>query len=136
MTLNVNSIVRVTTSITPQGLLRREFGIPLFLTTDTTLPAGAGRVGVFADFDGVAEVFDVGTEPYKAANIYFQQNPFPKNLVIGRWVDTDVPAILDGGGTALLAAITAISDGSLQISGEDFLALDFSRAKTLPPESK
>lgn len=125
MTLNVNSIVRVTTSITPQGLLRREFGIPLFLTTDTTLPAGAGRVGVFTDFDDVAAVFAGGTEPSKAASIYFQQSPFPKNLIIGRWVDTDVPAILDGSSTALLTAITAISTGSLQMSGEDFLLLDF-----------
>ena len=125
MTLNVNSIVRVSASITPQGLLRREFGIPLFLTTDTTLPAGAGRVGVYAQFSDASSVFPVDSAPYDAAQVYFQQSPFPRNLIVARWINADVPALLEGGAVAPLASIDVISDGSLQIKGEDFTGLDF-----------
>jgi len=128
MSLDVNSIVRVSASITPQGLLRRVFGIPLFLTTDTTLSTGPGRVSVNTQFSDVSSVFGTATEPYKAANVYFQQVPFPRNLIIARWIDADAPAISNGGTTGLLTALQAITTGSLQINGEDFTGLDFSSA--------
>ncbi len=125
MSLSVDDIVRVSASITPQGLLRREFGITLFLTTDTTLSTGAGRVSVNAQFSDVSGVFDESTEPYEAANIYFQQAPFPKNLIIARWINADAPAIVRGGRVGSLAAITAVNDGSLQINAENFTGIDF-----------
>lgn len=130
MSLPVSSIVQVSASIVEQGLLRREFGISLFLTTDTTLPGGAGRVQTFADFSSVTDVFAVGTEPFEAANIYFQQSPFPKNLVIGRFIDADIAAVLFGGVHTTLSAFQAISDGTFTMFfdgvEEDITAVDFS----------
>ncbi len=130
MSLPVSSIVQVSASIVEQGLLRREFGISLFLTTDETLPGGSGRVQRFADFNSVASVFAVGSEPYEAANVYFQQSPFPKNLVIGRFIDIDIPAILVGGNHTTLAAFQAISDGTFTMFFDgvdtDIIAVDFS----------
>ena len=129
MSLPVSDIVRVSASIAAQGLLRRDFGISLFLTTDTTLPGGAGRVQTFSNFDGVTDVFAVGTEPYEAANIYFQQSPFPKNLVVGRWIDADIAAVLFGGPAQSLATYQAIADGTLTMFFDavetDLTGLDF-----------
>ena len=73
MALDISSIVRVTAQIAPQGVLRRDFGRTLFLTTDDTLGvSGADRVRVFASMDDVAAVFEPDREPYKAASIYFR----------------------------------------------------------------
>ncbi len=112
--LSANEIVRVTAQITPVGLLRREFGISLLVTTDETLPPQE-RTRTYPLFDGIKEDFAVGTEPYDGGNIYFSQNPFPKNLVVGRYIDTAVLGEMTSGTvTALLAEFTAISDGSFK----------------------
>ena len=130
MSLPISSIVRVTASIAEQGLLRRDFGISLFLTTDTTLPGGAGRVQTFADFTALSDAFPVGSEPYDAGNIYFQQSPFPKNLVVARWIDTDIAAVLFGGPADTLATYQSISDGTFTMFFDgvttDITAVDFS----------
>ena len=126
MTLEISDIVKVSATITPQGVLRREFGIPLFLTNDTTLPTGAGRVSVNASMPDVESVFDESTEPYKAANVYFQQSPYPKNLIIARWINEDAPAIIVGGSVSQLSDFQAINDGSISINDEDFTGIDFS----------
>ncbi len=134
MSLNIQEIVNVSASIVAQGVLRREFGIPILLTRDETMPLGAARVMKFADQDAVAEVFPADSDPYAAGNIYFQQEPFPKNLMVGRVnLDADAPAALFGGTVASLAAFQAIADGGFSLSvdsGEyaDIAALDFSGA--------
>jgi len=135
MTLPINDIVNVSAIITEQGLLRRDFGISLFLTTDTTLLAGASRVATFADLASVSKIFPVGSEPLDAANIYFQQQPFPKNLIIARWIDTDVGSLLEGGSHATLAALKAIADGTFTMSFDgvptDLTLLNFTAANSL-----
>lgn len=118
MPTDLNDIVRVSATIAEQGLLRRVFGIGLFVTTDDTLGSGARRVGVFPGTDAIAEEgFPVGSEPRDAADIWFQQSPYPKNLVIGRWFDTASNARLLGGTTGTLAALSAISDGAFEMNG-------------------
>ena len=97
MTLGIQDIVEVRAQITPRGAGGREFGRTLLLTTDPTLDAGVGRVGVFGSMDEVARTFTPGSGPYQAAQVYFSQVPYPRNLVIGRWVNTREPARLTGG---------------------------------------
>ena len=84
-TLGIGSIVDVKATIAPSGRIQRGFGRTLLLTTDTTLDAGAGRVRAFASMDEVARVFAPDSSPYQAAQVYFSQVPYPRNLVIGRW---------------------------------------------------
>ncbi len=106
MTLGIQDIVEVRAQITPRGAGGREFGRTLLLTTDPTLDAGAGRVGVFASMDEVARTFTPGSGPYQAAQVYFSQVPYPRNLVIGRWINTRESARLTGGSPRALEQIT------------------------------
>ena len=106
MTLGIQDIVEVRAQITPRGAGGREFGRTLLLTTDPTLDAGAGRVGVFASMDEVARTFAADSGPYQAAQVYFSQVPYPRNLVIGRWINTREPARLTGGIPRALEQIT------------------------------
>ena len=105
MTLGIQDIVEVRAQITPRGAGGREFGRTLLLTTDPTLDAGAGRVGVFASMDEVARVFTADSVPYQAAQVYFSQVPYPRNLVIGRWINTRESARLIGGSPRALEQI-------------------------------
>ena len=106
MTLSIQDIVEVRAQITPRGAGGREFGRTLLLTTDPTLDAGAGRVGVFASMDEVARTFTPGSGSYQAAQVYFSQVPYPRNLVIGRWINTRESARLTGGSPRALEQIT------------------------------
>ena len=102
MTLGIQDIVEVRAQIEPRGAGGREFGRTLLLTTDPTLDAGAGRVRVFASMDEVARTFAADSVPYQAAQVYFSQVPYPRNLVIGRWINTRESARLTGGSPASL----------------------------------
>ena len=106
MTLGIQDIVEVRAQITPRGAGGREFGRTLLLTTDPTLDAGAGRVRVFASMDEVARTFTPGSGSYQSAQVYFSQVPYPRNLVIGRWVNTRESARLTGGSPRALEQIT------------------------------
>ena len=106
MTLSIQDIVEVRAQITPRGAGGREFGRTLLLTTDPTLDAAAGRVGVFASMDEVARTFAADSGPYQAAQVYFSQVPYPRNLVIGRWINTRESARLTGGSPRALEQIT------------------------------
>ena len=131
MPASIENIVRVTAIIAEAGLLRREFGIALFLTKDTTLGTGADSIQTFVNAEGVDSVFDTGTEPQLAGNIWFQQSPAPKNLIVGRFFDSASNALLFGGVHGTLAQFTAITDGSFIMNGETISALDFSSAASL-----
>jgi len=122
----IDKLIRVTSQITGGGVLRRELGISLFMTTDSSyLGTGSNRIVNTADSDDVSAVFDVGTEPRSAGDIYYQQEPFPKNLIFGRWINSDIAAELLGQSfSSTFAALNAISDGSFECLGEDFTAID------------
>ena len=106
MTLGIQDIVEVKAQIEPRDAGGGEFGRTLLLTTDPNLDAVAGRVGVFAGMDEVARTFAAGSDPYQAAQVYFSQVPYPRNLVIGRWINTREPARLTGGSPRALEQIT------------------------------
>ena len=105
MTLGIQDIVEVRAQIEPRGAGGREFGRTLLLTTDPTMDVGAGRVGVFTSMDEVARTFTPGSGPYQAAQVYFSQVPYPRNLVIGRWINTRESARLIGGSPRALEQI-------------------------------
>jgi hypothetical protein len=111
--LNAGGLIRITSSIAPQGLVKRETGRTLFFTKDKTIPMQQ-RVRTYGDFSGPSEDFAVGTHPYRAATAYFQQEPYPKNLLVGRFCDEANPlaSILGGAMPAVLADFTEIENAS------------------------
>ena len=119
----IDSIVRTTTLLRPRGVLRRESGRTLLLTTDASYlgASGATRVKSYSRLRDVGVDFASTTEPYKAAQTYFSQRPFPRNLLIARWVNADANHRLTGGPlTTTLATLRAVSDGSFSFAGLDF----------------
>ncbi|MEE9451375.1 MAG: DUF3383 family protein [Gammaproteobacteria bacterium] len=122
---DINNIVTVNTTITTGGLIAREFGITLWISPNADLPA-SDPLRTYADLDQVEADFAAGSSPVLAATVYFGAEVTPKNLMIGRWIDTDIAAELVGGELPALATITAISDGSLIMNGQSVTAIDFS----------
>lgn len=119
MALSLDNIVRVSDSIQAVGALRRVFGIALLITNDSSkLGTGADRIAVYSDFQTLAKDFAVGTEPYNGGQKWFSQSPFPRNLVVGRWVDVASAASLQGTlVTQTPAQFEALTDtGALKIS--------------------
>ena len=49
---------------------------------------------------------DTGSGSYQAAQVYFSQVPYPRNLVIGRWINTRESARLTGASPRALEQIT------------------------------
>ncbi|MCK5607377.1 DUF3383 family protein [Candidatus Pacearchaeota archaeon] len=120
----IDKIVRVTSQITGGGVLRRDFGILMFVTTDASvLGTGSNRIAVVANADD-ASIFALGTEPRTAMDILYQQVPFPKNCVIGRWINADVEGELLGVEPSAFSVLNAISDASFECLGEDFTLID------------
>ncbi len=129
MPLEIADIVRVSATIRPRGVLRRQLGRTLFLTRDDTLPAsGAGKVRTYSRFADVADDFPSSSTPYKAAAVYFAQSPLPRNLLVGRWAEVDVPTEIVGGAPDALVSATAISAGTFSLGGVDFTGVDMSGA--------
>lgn len=118
MTLDISDIVNVSAQVYAGVSSRREFGRGLLLTSDATLDAGGdGKVGVYSDLRALQAVFPSASEPYRAGNVWFAQNPFPKPLVVGRWTKVAAPTTVVGGPPSTAAAIKAITDGSMVIGG-------------------
>ena len=106
-TLDIGSIVRVRATIAPSGTIREEFGRTLLLTPDPTLPPGGqGRVRTFSIMEQVSEVFPPDSEPYQAARVYFNQTPYPRPLLVGRWAESGEGSRLTGGRPLPLVEIT------------------------------
>ena len=126
----LETIVRITTLLRPRGVLRRETGRTLFVTTDASYLGASGttKVKTYSRLGDVGEDFASDAAPYLGARTYFSQRPFPRNLLIGRWVNADVDHVLTSGPVSALAMLTAIDDGSFSFGGFDFDGLDLSGA--------
>ena len=125
-TLDIGSIVRVQAAIAPRGASQREFGRTLLVTTDATLEPGSTRVMSFGNMGEVAEMFDSGAMPYRAAQAYFSQSPYPRDLLIGRWAGSPQKSVLRGGEPGTLAELQAVTTATLIWQGATTSNLDFS----------
>lgn len=129
----LSRIIRITTRLRPRGVLRRETGRTLVLTPDALFlaPNGSAKVKSYSRLRDVGEDFAATTEPYLAAQAYFSQRPYPRNLLIGRWTNADVDNRLLGGDHSPLSDLTTISAGSFRFAGADFTGVDLSAAGDL-----
>lgn len=133
----VSTVVNVTIGVAPTFPSRRGFGTLNIIGISSVIGI-LERARTYASMAGVEADFPPTAEEYKAAQIYYSQNPRPVQLVISRRAGTAVGAELRGGAniTAIVADWKAITDGSLKVSiggvTSDVTGLDFSSVNNLP----
>lgn len=93
--LSTTRLVKVNVSLTARAASARGFGTLLILGNSDVITA-AERYRNYTDINSVAADFGTEAEEYKAALLYFSQDPAPSSLMIGRWFDKDTPAVLRG----------------------------------------
>ena len=106
--LPLNRITNVTVTLSARAAQGRNFGSMLILGDSTVIPI-AERLRAYSSPDDIGDDFGVDSEEYKAAVIWFSQDPKPTMVYVGRWVKT----LADGeAGTAesLLEAVNALMD--------------------------
>lgn len=106
--LPLNRITNVTVTLSARAAQGRNFGSMLILGDSTVIPI-AERLRAYSSPDDIGDDFGVDSEEYKAAVIWFSQQPQPTVVYVGRWVKT----LADGeAGTAesLLEAVNALMD--------------------------
>lgn len=117
-----------------------SFGIPILISNSNVITT-AQRVKRFTTLAGVETLFPDTTEEWKAADAYFSQDPFnenqPEELLIGRYVDGPISAVLEAGEIPLtdVEAWKLITDGEFSITIDtvvtDVAGLDFSAVTSL-----
>lgn len=120
--LSVQRVVRVQVSLAVRAATGRNFGALLILGTSNVITAPE-VMRLYQDIESVATDFGTSAEEYKAANLYFQQSPQPRNLYIGKLNRTSTPAtagkltgaVLTSAEQAI-ANFTAVADGAIKLS--------------------
>lgn len=98
-TLLLSDIVEISVVLSPVATIRSGFNIGLIVGSSTHISA-SDRVKVYTGIAGmIADGFLSTEAEYKAATLYFSQNPKPTKVAIGRWDTT--------GSETALQAITA-----------------------------
>lgn len=93
--LSVSRLIPVTVSLTARAASTRGFGTLLLIGNSDVLTA-AERYRTYTNINDVAADFGTDAEEYKAALLYFSQDPAPDTLMIARWFDAPTPAVLRG----------------------------------------
>ena len=129
--LPIDRVVRVNASISPSTPLRPDFGRALLVTAQGDfLRPPDNRTMTFSGVGDVGRTFPTTSSVYRKAQEYFGQTPYPKDLIIGRWVSTAALAQILGGNHLPLASLTAITTGALTISGVATTTINLSSAAT------
>ena len=138
---DITEIVRVNSSFLTSGVTRNEFGRTLFVYPVTSVATAIGSitlaelqeqakhltVRVFANQEDIEAAFDSGDAAYEAGEIYFQQDPFPRNFLAAGWFKSGAEAFIWGGPIGDYSAITA---PDLEFVGEDLTLGDISSETT------
>ncbi|WPR95589.1 DUF3383 family protein [Klebsiella aerogenes] len=106
--LPLNRITNVTVTLSARAAQGRNFGSMLILGDSTVIPI-AERLRAYSSPDDIGDDFGVDSEEYKAAVIWFSQQPQPTLLYVGRWVKT-LETGEAGEVETLLEAVNALMD--------------------------
>jgi len=117
--LSVSDVVGVDVFLTPTAAQQRNFG-SLLVLGDSSVIDVEERLRLYTDLDAIGADFGESAPEYEAADVFFEQNPQPAQIYIGRWAATATSATLRGGilsaAQQSLTNFTGISNGSLQIT--------------------
>lgn len=106
--LPLNRITNVTVTLSARAAQGRNFGSMLILGDSTVIPI-AERLRAYSSPDDIGDDFGVDSEEYKAAVIWFSQQPQPTLVYVGRWVKT-LETGEAGEVETLLEAVNAMMD--------------------------
>ena len=120
--LSVQRAVSVQVSLAVRAAAERNFGALLVLGTSSVITAPE-VMRLYQSIESVATDFGTSAEEYKAANLYFQQSPQPRDLYIGKLARTAVSASAGKLTGAVLSTaektlsnFTAVTAGALKLS--------------------
>ena len=106
-TLPISRLINVTVTLTPAGAQAQSLSNMLVLSVTSTIDQ-VERMRVYTSLAGVVTDFGTTGFTYNAAQLWFSQNPQPKQLLVGRWCRTQSSGGLRGAGlTAPYGTVTA-----------------------------
>lgn len=124
--LSLNRVVDVETTLAPLAAGQRNFDVLLILGDSDVIDTGE-VMREYNDISPVATDFGTNAPEYKAASLYFAQNPKPQTLIIGRWARTATHGLLAGGflsgAQQLNSAWTGITNGGFSYTVDGGAAL-------------
>ena len=128
----ISDFVRVNARLATAGVARRDFGRTLFLYPESDLSTAiaditkaqldarakvVNKANVYATLAAVDSDFDDDEISYEASAVYFQQSPYPRNLVTAAWYESGSAAYIWGGEIAATANST-LNTIQLTIAGQ------------------
>jgi len=118
--LSVSDVVNVQVTLTPLPIPLRNFGSLLIVgPTEGIIDVGE-RLRAYTTIDGVATDFGTSAPEYRASVLFFEQNPQPGFVYIGRWAQQSTHAWLKGGtlpaASQLMSVWNPITNGSMSIT--------------------
>ncbi|MDQ7094213.1 DUF3383 family protein [Desulfosporosinus sp. PR] len=94
-TLPLSDIVNISVVISPVATMRKGFNLGLIVGTSAVIPV-SDRLKIFTSINDMTDGgFTTSMPEYKAATLYFSQNPKPSKLAIGRWDNTGEETALE-----------------------------------------
>lgn len=117
-TLPISRLINVAVNLTPQSAQAQDLSTVLVLGTSDVIDV-VERMRSYASLEEVAAEFGTTLPEYLAALLYFEQSPQPRELKIGRWVNSPSSGQLIGGSldatSKLIATWTAINNGNFGV---------------------
>jgi len=136
--LPISSLINVQVNLSPNAAQAQNTTVALVLGNSNVIDT-VQRMRVYNTLEAVANDFGTTAPEYYAAVLWFEQNPQPAQLNIGRWAQTAAAGQLIGAplttfGT--VAAWTGITAGSFKITVDggaatDVTGMNFSAATTM-----
>lgn len=108
--LPVSRVVNVGVLLTPAAAQAQSLSDLLVLGTSSVLDPQE-RIRAYSDVASVGSDFGTSSDEYKCAQLWFQQAPQPRQLYIGRWVNTAI------GGGLRCAPLTPAEQALANFSG-------------------
>src|SRR5208337_195716 len=137
-TLPISNLITINLNLAAQPLPVQNFQSMLVLGPSTIIDV-TQRFRTYYNLTGVAADFGSTTPEYLAAQAWFAQNPAPKSLYVGRWVQAASAGQLIGGAVSaanqVISIWTAITTGSFTVSingtAKNITGLDFHLQTTM-----
>lgn len=119
--LSVSDVINVPIVLSPTPAALRNFGILMIVGGSNVIDTGS-RVRQYSNLSQVSADFSATMPEYLAAVLFFEQNPQPSILNIGRWAKAATSGVLNGAvlngaqQASLLSSLQGTSNGTIQFT--------------------